>query len=103
VLLLHAVLAVAYQRQVKASEKKMAKFMEQAHEQLDAGFELKAVFVTFNTQGEASKCLAGCPRREWACRQLRLSGRLLRLLVASCVLARLACALPVQYMWCLYA
>jgi hypothetical protein len=62
-------LAVAYQRQVKASEKKMAKFMQQAHEQLDAGFELKAVFVTFNTQREANKCLAGCPRRECICRQ----------------------------------
>jgi hypothetical protein len=59
--------AVAYQRQVKASEKKMAKFMEEAHQQLDAGFELKAVFVTFNTQGEASKCIAGCPRSECTC------------------------------------
>lgn len=68
-------LAVAYQRQVKASEKKMAKFMEQAHEQLDAGFQLKAVFVTFNTQGEASKCSAGCPRSEWACRGMRQSVR----------------------------
>jgi hypothetical protein len=58
--------AVAYQRQVKASEKKMAKFMEQAHQQLDAGFQLKAVFVTFNTQGEASKCSAGCPRSKLA-------------------------------------
>ncbi|KAF6256543.1 hypothetical protein COO60DRAFT_95334 [Scenedesmus sp. NREL 46B-D3] len=69
--------AVAYQRQVKATEKKMAKFMEQAHGQLDAGLELKAVFVTFNTQGEASKCSAGCPKRWLSSWLLKRSDRFL--------------------------
>lgn len=44
----------------------MAAFMGQANKQLDNanGFELKAVFVTYNTQAQAKACRAGCPRRE---------------------------------------
>lgn len=43
----------------------MTKFLEEANKQLDtAGFELKAVFVTFNTQGECAACRAASPKRE---------------------------------------
>jgi hypothetical protein len=43
----------------------MAQFMQQANAKLDAaGFEIKAVFVTFNTQGQADACRAACAHRE---------------------------------------
>lgn len=55
----------ARQQKIKKMEHKMVSFMQQANQQLDSsGFELKAVFVTFNTQGQAQACLAACPRRE---------------------------------------
>lgn len=56
--------AAAYQRQVAATEKKLAKFYDAASKQLDDGLELKAVFVTFNSQVERAECQAQCPKRK---------------------------------------
>jgi hypothetical protein len=46
-------------------EKKMASFMEQANKRLSgSGFDLKAVFVTFDKESQVNACMAGCPRSE---------------------------------------
>jgi hypothetical protein len=46
-------------------EKKMAAFMHEASNKLEgSGFDLKAVFVTFNTESQAEACMAACPHRK---------------------------------------
>eukprot|EP00775_Hariotina_reticulata_P011394 gene11394-11542_t len=66
--------AVAYQRRVRSAQQKMAKFMQEANKQIDSsGFSLKAVFVTFNKQGERAACQAGCPKG-WAGSWLQRKG-----------------------------
>jgi hypothetical protein len=57
--------AAAHQHKIKKMEKKMAAFMHEASNKLDgSGFDLKAVFVTFNTESQAEACRAACPHRK---------------------------------------
>jgi hypothetical protein len=56
---------VKCQHKIKKLEKKMASFMGQANKQLEKeGFDLKAMFVTFNTQSQLEACMSACPQRE---------------------------------------